>query len=75
VLNSIRTQGFNVDLFTQFGLDPDKLRILVVKSSQHFHASFSKVAKKIIYVESPGSVTQDLKSLQFKKIRLPKWPF
>ncbi|MDB5840493.1 MAG: hypothetical protein JWQ23_2445 [Herminiimonas sp.] len=75
VLNSTRTQAFDVDLFTQFGLDHGQLRIIVVKSSQHFHASFSKVARKIIYVESPGAVTQDLKSLPFKKIRLPKWPF
>lgn len=74
VLNSTRTQAFDVDLFTQFGLDPAKLRILVVKSSQHFHESYAKVAAKIIYVESPGTVTQDLKSLPFKKIRLPKWP-
>jgi microcystin degradation protein MlrC len=75
VLNSIRTQAFDVDLFTQFGLEPGQIKIIVVKSSQHFYASYSKVAKKIIYVESPGTVTQDLKSLPFKKIKLPKWPF
>jgi microcystin degradation protein MlrC len=75
VLNSTRTQAFDVDLFTQFGLEPGQIKIMVVKSSQHFYASFSKIAKKIIYVESPGTVTQDLKSLPFKKIKLPKWPF
>jgi len=75
VINSNRTQAFGTDLFTQFGLDLAQMQIVVVKSSQHFYASYSKIAKKVIYVESPGTVTQDLKSLPFKKIRLPKWPF
>jgi microcystin degradation protein MlrC len=45
-----------------------------VKSSQHFHASYSKIAKAVIYVQSPGSVTFDLSTLPYRRIRRPKWP-
>jgi microcystin degradation protein MlrC len=48
--------------------------MVVVKSSQHFYASFSTVAKQIIYVAAPGSVTADLNSLPYRKLQRPKWP-
>ena len=56
------------------GVDLGAKKIIVVKSSQHFYASFSKVAKQVIYVGAPGAVTLDLKTLPYKKIRRPKWP-
>ena len=58
----------------RLGLDLGAMKMIVVKSSQHFYASFSKVAKHVIYVGAPGVVTTDLKSLPYKKIRRPKWP-
>jgi microcystin degradation protein MlrC len=74
VLISVRNQAMGTDLFTNLGVDLAAKKIIVVKSSQHFYASFSKVAKKVIYVGAPGAVTQDLKTLPYKKIKRPKWP-
>jgi microcystin degradation protein MlrC len=71
---SIRNQAMGTDLFTQLGVDLGAKKIIVVKSSQHFYASFSKVAKHVIYVGAPGAVTLDLKTLPYRKIRRPKWP-
>jgi microcystin degradation protein MlrC len=73
-LISVRNQAMGTDLFTNLGVDLAAKKIIVVKSSQHFYASFSKVAKKVIYVGAPGAVTLDLKSLPYKKIKRPKWP-
>ena len=74
LLCSLRNQAMGTDLFTNIGVDLGAKKIIVVKSSQHFHAAFSKVAKKVIYVAAPGAVTVDLKTLPYKKIRRPKWP-
>jgi len=74
VLISVRNQAMDTDLFTNLGVDLGAMKIIVVKSSQHFYASFSKVAKKVIYVGAPGAVTLDLKTLPYRKIRRPKWP-
>ena len=58
----------------RLGCDLAAKKIIVVKSSQHFYASFSKVAKHVIYVAAPGAVTLDLNTLPYRKVRRPKWP-
>jgi len=74
VLITLRNQAMGTDMFTQLGCDLAAKKLIVVKSSQHFYASFSKVGKHVIYVAAPGSVTLDLSTLPFKKIQRPKWP-
>ncbi|HMO48729.1 MAG TPA: M81 family metallopeptidase [Rubrivivax sp.] len=74
VLISVRNQAMGTDLFTKLGVDLGAQKIIVLKSSQHFQASFSKVAKKVIYTAAPGAVTADLKTLPYRKIKRPKWP-
>jgi microcystin degradation protein MlrC len=74
VLISLRTQALNVDLFSQLGCDLARQKIVVVKSAQHFHASFSKVAQHILYVGAPGSATPKWHELTYRKAKLPKWP-
>jgi len=74
LLCSLRNQAMGSDVFTNIGVDLAARKIIVVKSSQHFYASFAKVAKKVIYVAAPGAVTVDLKTLPYRKIQRPKWP-
>jgi microcystin degradation protein MlrC len=74
LLVSLRNQAMGTDLFTGIGCDLAGKKIIVVKSSQHFYASFSQVAKHVIYAAAPGSVTFDLGTLPYRKIRRPKWP-
>ncbi|MGV3494386.1 MAG: M81 family metallopeptidase [Ramlibacter sp.] len=74
LLCSIRNQAMGTDLFTGIGCDLAAKKIIVVKSSQHFHASYSKVGKHVIYAGAPGAVTLDLRTLPYQKVRRPKWP-
>ncbi|NKE64233.1 M81 family metallopeptidase [Ramlibacter sp. RBP-2] len=74
VLITLRNQAMGTDLFTQLGVDLAAKKMIVVKSSQHFYASFSKVAKHVIYAGAPGAVTLDLTTLPYRKVRRPKWP-
>jgi microcystin degradation protein MlrC len=69
VLNTRRTQAFGTDLFTQFGVDLSQRHIVVVKSSQHFFAAFSRVASRVLYPDVPGTLTSDLSTLPFHKAR------
>lgn len=75
VLNTHRTQGFGTDLFTQFGIDLAKTKIIVVKSSNHFYAKFGPVASEVIYVDTPGVCPADFTTLPFKLARKTIWPF
>ncbi len=74
LLITLRNQAMGTDAFTQLGCDLAAKKIVVVKSSQHFYASFSQVGRHVIYATAPGAVTQDLRALPYRKIRRPKWP-
>ena len=74
LLCSLRNQAMGTDLFTGAGCELTQRQIIVVKSSQHFYASFSKIAAKVIYADAPGSVARDLNTLPYRKVRRPKWP-
>jgi microcystin degradation protein MlrC len=75
VLNTLRTQAFGTELFTNVGIDPADRRIVIVKSTQHFFAGYGRLAADVLYVGGPGTLERDLTRLPFRKIRRPKWPF
>jgi microcystin degradation protein MlrC len=74
VLISLRRQATGTDVFTDLGCDHAARRIVVVKSAQQFHASFSKVVTPGLYVSAPGETTTYIQNLDYRKIRRPKWP-
>ena len=74
VLTSLRRQATGTDVFTDLGCELSLRKIVVVKSAQHFHASYAKVAKQILYVGAPGAATPFLHTLDYRKIRRPMWP-
>jgi len=74
VLCSLRTQTFHPEAMTALGLDPASLRILVVKSNQHFHAAFAPIAADILYASSPGALSQDFTNFPYSKRTGLYWP-
>jgi microcystin degradation protein MlrC len=75
VLTTRRRQAFGTDLFSNLGIDPSAQKIVVVKSTNHFYASFAPIAKEVLYVDSGGPLPRDLRTLPFRRIERPKWPF
>lgn len=75
VVNSIRTQAFSPAVFTAFGLAVEHYRLLVVKSTQHFHAGFAPLAGAIVRCDAPGTVTGDVTSLPYRRLQRPMWPW
>ena len=74
VLATIRQQTFAPDLFTGLGLDLAGLDLVVVKSTQHFHALFAPVAREIRYVAAPGAIAPDYAAIPYTKRVEPYWP-
>jgi len=74
VLNSHRSQVFNPDAFTGLGLTLADKRIVVVKSTQHFHAGFAPVAREIRYVAAPGAIGPDFAAIPYTRRTRPYWP-
>ncbi len=74
VLNTLRTQVFHPDGFTKLGLDLGQRKIVVVKSTQHFHAGFAPIAKKILYATSEDSWHRSFGNVPYTKLTRPYWP-
>ena len=74
ILNTTRRQVYGVDWFTNMGIDPAQKRILVVKSSQHFYASFAPIAVQVLYCVAPGTLMMDIKAIPYQHIDKNKWP-
>ena len=74
VLISTRAQAMGTDLFANFGIDPARRKILVVKSNQHFYAAFSRIAAQVIYAEGDGALPRDYRRLPWSRVRRPIWP-
>ena len=75
IVSSGRVQPFSPDVFTNFGIDVARKRMLVVKSSQHFFAGFAPIASKIIYMAAPGAVAPRFAEIPFKRVNLHKYPW
>lgn len=74
VINSIRTQTFHPDAYTQFGIALSDYRVVVVKSAQHFYAGFAPVADRVLYVSAPGTVSPQFEHMSLPKSLRPLWP-
>ncbi|RPH41356.1 MAG: M81 family peptidase [Burkholderiales bacterium] len=74
VVNDYRVQSFHPDCFSAAGIDPLTPRLLVAKSTQHFHAGFAPIAREILYVSAPGSGSMDMAVLPHRRVTRPLWP-
>lgn len=74
IISSLRLQVYSTECFTKMGVDPESKRLLVVKSSVHFRASFEKISKTILVVSTPGALCPDFASIPYKNINRPIWP-
>lgn len=74
ICNTHRMQAFHPDCFAEAGLDPMRPKALVAKSTQHFHAGFSPIAREIIYVSSKGTASMNFGKLPHTRVTAPLWP-
>ena len=56
------------------GLKLERLKIAVVKSTNHFRAGFDPVAKHIFYVKGPGAITGEFERIPYRHRPLNYWP-
>lgn len=74
VLASTRAQTFSPPAFTHLGIDLSAKQVVVVKSSNHFHAAFAPIAASVLYLNSGGPYPPDASKIPYTKIRRPFSP-
>lgn len=73
-LASVRSQVFFPDAFTGLGIPLENQRMIVLKSTHHFWAGFSPLAKRAIHVNAPGALRLDFANMQYQTRAPDYWP-
>ena len=74
ILNTVRSQVFNPDIFSNFGIDPRAKSVLAVKSTNHFQEAFSHIASEILYVAIDGPYPNNPVTNDYKHLTRAIWP-
>jgi microcystin degradation protein MlrC len=74
VLASARAQTFSPPVFTDLGIDLAAKTLVVVKSSNHFHAAFAPIAASVLYLDSGGPYPPDASKIPYTKVKRPFSP-
>jgi microcystin degradation protein MlrC len=76
VLTARRGQGYSPSIFSEVGIDPEQKHILVVKSTQHFHAGFAPFSKQVFYAGDLGALPGDMRAIPLRRADTGRlWPF
>lgn len=74
VLNSVRTAPMSLRQLTSLGVEPDLMRILVVKAAIAYRAAYEPVAGEIIEADTPGVTAVNPLRFDYHHLRRPLWP-
>lgn len=74
IVNDARTQTFSRHVFSEHGVEPSALGLLVVKSTSHFLRDFAPLAREVVFCDAPGAASEDLRGLPFSRVPRPLWP-
>ena len=74
ILTENRLQPLDAEIWRHVGVGPERLDILVVKSTNHFRADYEPMASYVIPVDSPGLAAMNPRRYDYKRIRRPQFP-
>jgi microcystin degradation protein MlrC len=69
VVGSQRMQAADQALFTTLGVNPSEMKIVLVKSANHFRADFEPISSHVINVLAPGSDVEDPSTFIYRHLR------
>jgi microcystin degradation protein MlrC len=59
VVSTYKDQMLDRNLYRMAGVEPERMKILVNKSSVHFRADFGPIAEDILVAKAPGPLLAD----------------
>ena len=69
VVSSHKDQMLDRNLYRMVGVEPEKMKILVNKSSVHFRADFQPMAEAVLVAKAPGPLLADPADYPWKRLR------
>ena len=71
---TIAQQILDLQQFKSFGIEPDRKRVVALKSMQHFRAAFEPIAGQVIVCDSGALCTLHYERLPYRNVRRPIFP-
>jgi microcystin degradation protein MlrC len=68
LLTSAKAQMLDLDLYRFLGVEPQRMKLLVNKSSVHFRAAFAPIASHILVAKAPGPMAADPGDLPWRHL-------
>ncbi|WP_266083275.1 M81 family metallopeptidase [Haladaptatus caseinilyticus] len=74
IVTKNRLQPLDAEIWRHVGIQPERLDVLVVKSTNHYRADYEPLASRVIPINSIGLVAMDPRKFDFNHIRRPQFP-
>ena len=74
IVTESRHEPSDSDFLHHMGIDPTRVRYLMLKSRLHYRAAFSSMARHIVECAGLGVASSDYGLFPFKKLRRPIYP-
>lgn len=74
IVASIRKQCYDLEIYRSVGIQPQDMKILVIKSTIHYRASFGNVSSVMLDVEAPALAPQCPEAMPLAHSRRPIYP-
>jgi microcystin degradation protein MlrC len=71
---TIAKQMLDLQQFKAFGIEPERTRVIVLKSMQHFRAAFEPIAGQVIVCDSGALCTLHYERLPYRNVPRPVFP-
>ncbi len=74
LLTSNKTAPFDLGQWRSQGIEPADLSVIGVKAAVAHRRAYDPIARRMLWVDTPGPCSSNLKTLPFKKVRRPIYP-
>ncbi|MBI5799242.1 MAG: M81 family metallopeptidase [Verrucomicrobia bacterium] len=74
LLTSRRTPPFDLGQWRSQGLEPKSFSFIGVKAAVAHRRAYDSIAARMLWVDTPGPCTSNLRSLPYQRIRRPVFP-
>jgi len=74
VVMSLYQEPFDLECFHSVGIDPMRMRFVVIKSRVHWRAGLGDLAREVVECAGVGVTTSDYSILKFERVRRPVFP-
>jgi microcystin degradation protein MlrC len=74
LVTTVAQQLLDLQQFRCFGIEPAAMRVVALKSMQHFRADFEPIADRVIVCDSGALCTPDYKQLEYDNVVRPIFP-